>query len=169
VNASGGVFYIGLLQDIGSCQSELEKLARALDERAGQAAPVTSDINNVITTILDSVRQFSADLVARATAAAAAGGSVDTEAAGDNLAGGNSNGHSMLNGSVNGREDALAVLLQVAQYFRVNEPHSPISNSLEELVRRARLPFAELLAELIPDQSAWRGALTSAGIKPPAQ
>jgi type VI secretion system protein ImpA len=169
VNASGGVFYIELLQDIGSCQSQLEKLTLALDERAGQAAPVTSDINNVITGILDSVRQFSADLVARATAAAAASGSGDTAAAGDNSAGDNSNGHSMLNSSVNGREEALAVLLQVARYFRVNEPHSPISNSLEEMVRRARLPFAELLAELVPDQGAWRNALTSAGIKPPPE
>jgi len=167
VNASGGTFYIGLLQDIGNCQSELEKLTHALDERAGRAAPVTSDINNVITTILDSVRQFSADLVARATAEASAVSAADTGSAADISAGGNSSGNSMLNGSVNGREEALRVLLQVAQYFRINEPHSPISNSLEEMVRRARLPFAQLLAELVQDQSAWRNALTSAGIKPP--
>jgi len=41
------------------------------------------------------------------------------------------------------------------------------SNSLEEIVRRGRLPFAQLLAELVQDQGAWRNALTSAGIKPP--
>jgi type VI secretion system protein ImpA len=75
----------------------------------------------------------------------------------------------VLNGNVRGREEALRVLAQVAQYFRIHEPHSPISNSLEEIVRRARLPFAELLAELLPDQSAWRSALTSAGIRPPAE
>jgi len=75
----------------------------------------------------------------------------------------------MLNGGVSGREDALRVLLQIAEYFRIHEPHSPISNSLEEIVRRARLPFAELLAELVPDQGAWRSALTSAGIKPPVE
>lgn len=168
VNASGGVFYIELLADIASSLSELEKLSQALDERAGRAAPVTSDINNVITGIQDSVKQFSADLVARATAAAAAAQSADTQP-GDNSAGDNSNGRSMLTGGVSGREDALRVLLQVAEFFRIHEPHSPIATSLEEMVRRARLPFAELLAELVPDQAAWRTALTSAGIKPPAE
>ena len=168
VNASGGVFYIELLADIAASLSELEKLTHALDERAGNAAPITSDVNKVITAIQDSVRQFSADLVARATAAAAARGSADTQA-GDNSAGDNSNGRSMLSGGVGGREDALRVLLQVAEYFRTHEPHSPISTSLEEMVRRARLPFAELLAELVPDPGAWRNALNSAGIKPPAE
>jgi type VI secretion system protein ImpA len=169
VNASGGQFYIALLQDIAGSQAELERLSRALDERAGRDSPTTSDINNVITNIHDSVRQFSAELVARATAAAAAGASGDANVTGDNSAAGNSSGHSMLSGGVAGREDALRVLAQVAEYFRTHEPHSPISNSLEEIVRRARLPFAELLAELLPDQSAWRSALTSAGIKPPAE
>src|SRR5262249_55640525 len=135
VNASGGPFYIQLLEDIAASLAELEKLSHALDERAGRAAPATSDINNVITNIQDSVRQFSGDLVARATAAAAAAARGDTAVSGDNSAAGNSNGHSMLNGTVKGREDALRVLLQVAEYFRIHEPHSPISNSLEEIVR----------------------------------
>jgi len=68
---------------------------------------------------------------------------------------------------VRGREEALRTLQQVAEYFRKNEPHSPISTSLDEIVRRAKMPFAELLAELLPDDTAWRSALTSAGIKPP--
>jgi type VI secretion system protein ImpA len=169
VNASGGRFYLNLLEDIAGSVAELDRLSQALDERAGRSSPVTSDINNVITNIQDSVRQFSAELVARATAAAAASAPGDAPVAGDNSAGGDSNGHSMLNGTVRGREEALRVLAQVAVYFRTHEPHSPISNSLEEIVRRARLPFAELLAELLPDQSAWRSALTSAGIKPPAE
>jgi len=169
VNASGGVFYIELLAEIAASLAELEKLTQVLDERAGNAAPVTSDLNNVITTIHDSVKQFSADLVARATAAAAAAkGSADSQA-GDNSAGDNSNGRAMLTGGVSGREDALRVLLQVAEFFRTHEPHSPIATSLDEMVRRARLPFAELLAELVPDQAAWRGALSSAGIKPPTE
>jgi type VI secretion system protein ImpA len=107
------------------------------------------------------VRQFSADLVARATPAA-------TGDAGDNSAANNST-NGAPGGSVSGREDALRTLLRVAEYFRVHEPHSPISNSLEEIVRRARMPFAELLAELLNDQNTWRSMMISAGIKPPAQ
>ncbi|WP_186464828.1 type VI secretion system protein TssA [Azospirillum brasilense] len=62
------------------------------------------------------------------------------------------------------REDALRTLEAVARYFREAEPHSPVSYTLTELVRRARLPFVELLAELLPDEDARRGLLTAAGI-----
>jgi type VI secretion system protein ImpA len=166
-NASGGKFYSALLDDIDGCQAHLERLGYALDERAGRDSPSTIDIRNVITNIQDSVRQFSADLVARATATASLSG--DVANGGDNSIASNSNDRALANGVVSGREDALRILLQVAAYFRTHEPHSPISNSLEEVVRRARMPFAELLAELLPDQNTWRSMLTSAGIKPPAE
>ena len=164
--ASGGKFYTELLDDIGGCLAHLERLSYALDERAGRNSPSTIDIRNVITNIQDSVRQFSADLVARATAIS--GGAGDTPGTGDNSAANNSTSGPLGNATVSGREDALRILLRVAEYFRVHEPHSPISNSLEEIVRRARMPFAELLAELLNDQNTWRSMLTSAGIKPPA-
>ena len=41
------------------------------------------------------------------------------------------------------REDAFRTLLKVAEFFRKTEPHSPISYTLEELVRRGRLPLAD--------------------------
>jgi type VI secretion system protein ImpA len=63
------------------------------------------------------------------------------------------------------REEALRALEGVSRYFRRTEPHSPISYTLDELVRRARLPFVELLAELLPDEQARRSLLSNAGIK----
>jgi type VI secretion system protein ImpA len=159
--ASGGQFYTEMLDDIGGCLAHLERLSYALDERAGRNSPSTIDIRNVIQHIQDSVRQFSADLVARATAVSGEG--APATATGDN----STAGHSNSGATVSGREDALRILLRVAEYFRVHEPHSPISNSLDEIVRRARLPFAELLAELLNDQNTWRSMLNSAGIKPP--
>ncbi len=160
-NESGGVFYISLLEDIDGGNEALQALGEALGARAGRDAPSTSDIAKVLNTIKDTVTAFSADLVAQARAAAAAG-TADGGPAGAGAAGtqGSSSG-------VRGREEALRTLQQVAEYFRKNEPHSPISTSLDEIVRRAKMPFAELLAELLPDTGAWRSALTSAGIKPP--
>jgi type VI secretion system protein ImpA len=136
-------------------------LGQGLGERAGRDAPSTSDIARVLTTIRDTVATFSADLVASARAAAEQG--APGAAQGANGAG----AAGAAGGSLRGREDALRTLLQVAEYFRRNEPQSPISTSLDEIVRRAKMPFAELLAELLPDTSAWRSALISAGIKPP--
>jgi type VI secretion system protein ImpA len=167
VNASGGAFYISLIEDIEGALQEIELLAQALGERAGREAPRTSDIAGALNTILNAIRSFSGELVARALAAAGAG------AAGDAAQGTTGNAGAtetvMSSGGVNGRDEALRTLLEVAEYFKKFEPHSPISNSLEEIVRRARMPFAELLAELLPDHTAWRSALTSAGIKPPPE
>lgn len=70
-------------------------------------------------------------------------------------------------GELRNREEALEVLARVARYFSANEPQSPISESLQDVVRRARLPFSELMAEIIPDASALRMAFIFAGIKPP--
>jgi type VI secretion system protein ImpA len=165
VNASGGEFYIGLLEDLDETLTELGLLGDALNDRAGRDAPSTRDIASVVTEIRDNVAAFSKELVDRARAAAAQGTVGAAQAGGAASA----DSSAAAGGPVRGRDDALRVLQQVAEYFRKNEPHSPISTSLDEIVRRAKMPFAELLAELLPDTTAWRSALTSAGIKPPNQ
>jgi type VI secretion system protein ImpA len=166
-NASGGPYYVTLAADIQESIAELEKLSTALDERAGRDAPPTSAIQGVLTSVLEMVQSFAKDLIARATQIATRD-STDVVAAqnGGEVASG-AGGVFRPNGGVRTREEALRVLLQVAEYFRQNEPHSPVATTLEELVRRARMPFSELLLELLPDRSAWRSVLTSAGIKPP--
>jgi type VI secretion system protein ImpA len=168
VNASGGPFYIALIQDIEGAANELKALSAALDERAKGEAPSVSDLESEVTDILQAVRSESKELVERALAAAALakGGNGATAANGAGAAAGAGIGGA---GALRDREDALRILTQVAEFFRKHEPHSPISTSLDELVRRARLPFPALLAELLPDPASWRGALISAGIKPPAE
>ncbi|MNX84625.1 hypothetical protein D3C86_1164340 [compost metagenome] len=67
---------------------------------------------------------------------------------------------------ISSRDEAFETLLSVARYFRRTEPHSPISLSIETLVRRGRMDFSELLAELLPETQARNAVLTAAGIKP---
>ncbi len=66
------------------------------------------------------------------------------------------------------REQALLQILEIARFFRINEPHSPISYVLEETVRRARMSMTELLDELIVDHDARRYFYVASGIRPPA-
>ena len=166
-NASGGAYYVTLIADIRECLDELDKLTTALDERAGDAAPPTSAIREVLSSILEMVLRFSKDLVARVTQIAQREGTDLVPS--PNGSGSEAQDTPSLNGGIRSREDALRLLLHVAEYFKKTEPHSPICTSLEETVRRARLPFSELLMELLPDRNAWRSALTSAGIKPPPE
>ena len=66
------------------------------------------------------------------------------------------------------REDALRLLGEVAAFFRRTEPHSPLSYTLEEAVRRARMNLLDLLAEIVPDADQREGMLLRLGMRPPA-
>ena len=81
-----------------------------------------------------------------------------------------SNGQPLgLAAAVRTREDAFRALLQVADYFKRTEPHSPVAYSLEQAVRWGRMPLPELLTELIPEQAAREQVFKVVGIKPPEQ
>ncbi len=63
------------------------------------------------------------------------------------------------------REQAFRQLLLIAEYFRTTDPQSLIAPALEEIVRRGRLPWHELLSELLPDDKARASFLLGAGIR----
>jgi type VI secretion system protein ImpA len=61
----------------------------------------------------------------------------------------------------------LRELARIADHFRRTEPHSPLAYTLDEAVRRARLTWPELVAEVVPDAAARTAMLTMLGIRPP--
>ncbi|WP_158258402.1 type VI secretion system protein TssA [Rhodopila globiformis] len=65
------------------------------------------------------------------------------------------------------RDSALQILDTISDFFRRTEPHSPLSYTLAEAVRRARMPWLELLDEVIADRSSRDAFLTNLGIRPP--
>jgi type VI secretion system protein ImpA len=65
------------------------------------------------------------------------------------------------------RDDAIRTLEEIAEFFRKTEPHSPLAFTLDDAVRRARMPLPELLAEILPDAGARKTMLTTLGIRVP--
>ena len=70
---------------------------------------------------------------------------------------------------VRDRDALLDDLLRIASIFRDAEPNAPISYTLEEAVRRARLSWPELLREMMPDLPPRAAVLSGLGIRPPAE
>lgn len=66
-----------------------------------------------------------------------------------------------------GREQALQQLDVLADWFRRNEPNSPVGYTLQEAVRRSRMTWPELIAELVPDEANRTLLLTGVGLKRP--
>jgi type VI secretion system protein ImpA len=67
------------------------------------------------------------------------------------------------------REVLLGQISHIAALFRLSEPNSPLSYTLEDAVRRARLGWPELLKEMMPDSAPRAAILYGLGIRPPPE
>ncbi|MFN6998613.1 MAG: type VI secretion system protein TssA [Elioraea tepidiphila] len=156
-----------LLPAVRDALAAWQALGEALDTKAGAAAPPTSAVRGLLEAVLAALLRFAGanapDEGAEAGAEAASGA-----AAGDavSAAGAPARGPARP-GEIASREDALKLLDDVARWFRRVEPHSPLSYTLEEAVRRGRMTLPELLQETLQDETARQAFLTALGIRPP--
>ena len=127
----------------------------ALDEKAGPASPSGNRVREVLELMLEISRRFAPQ------------SAPETATGGDGLAAGDASAVTAPAGAVTGREQALRRLAEVAEWFKHNEPNSPIGFTLDEAARRARLAWPDLVAELVSDETARQTLLTSAGMKRP--
>ncbi|GBQ67007.1 ImpA domain-containing protein [Ameyamaea chiangmaiensis NBRC 103196] len=65
------------------------------------------------------------------------------------------------------RGELLDAVMDIATRFRVLEPHSPFSYTLENAVRRARLSLPDLLGEVVADEASRAEILIRLGIQAP--
>jgi type VI secretion system protein ImpA len=151
------------LRTIKSCIESFDALTQLLSERCGENAPPSSNTRNVLLEAAAAIRQISGinDIGVDDPS------DIHPEAAnGNDSALSEARPERMLSvDSISSREEALEILVAVARYFRRTEPHSPISMSIDTLVRRSRMDFSELLLELLPETQARNAVLNAAGIK----
>jgi len=161
-------FFQNLLEDIQQCIDEFERLGEVLEQQCGQdeygysAAPPTSNIRNALDECRDRVSSLARHVLAPEsdeTAADGESGELATVPGEGQTA--------VATGKVVTRDDAFRALLQVADFFRRTEPHSPVSYALEQVVRWGRMSLPELMAELISDESVRDDLTRRAGIPKP--
>lgn len=163
-------FYPNLLADIGEAKAALGELTEALREKMGGAMmPPTTQLRDAMDAIAEMVKRIAGPLAAEPDEASDAGGAESEDAGASTGGGGGGGGRAgtARPGTFETREQAFAMLLAVAKFFRDREPHSPLSYTLEEAVRRGRMPLPELLSELLGDDETRNRLLMNAGIKPP--
>lgn len=151
------------LADVNACLSLFDDITSLLSQKCGPNAPASSNIRNILIEVAAAIR--------------ALGGRDESPAQSGEIARIANEGSDVAQPTVQktvvknpeeiaSRDEAFETLLAVARYFRRMEPHSPISLAIETLVRRGRMDFSELLAELLPEAQARNAVLTAAGIKP---
>jgi type VI secretion system protein ImpA len=146
--------------------ASLAEMDAAFDAVAGVDAPPVSALRELLQEILGAVRHFAANRLVLAVS------QQPDEVAAEVV-------ESVVDGQATAvvqvrrlegyqtRDDALAELVRISAFFRKTEPHSPISYTIEDAVRRARLTLPELLSELAEDPAHIQRILLAAGIKPP--
>lgn len=159
--AAGGPHWTAQRELITKTLASWKEMERVFDEKAGDASPAANRVRELLEFVSETCGRFAppdaTDGAAEMTSATAGDGAVAATAAAVTTP-----------GSISGREQALHQLSEIAAWFKRNEPSSPIGFTLDEAVRRARLGWPELVAELVADETARHSLLTSAGIKPPS-
>ena len=69
------------------------------------------------------------------------------------------------NAMIKGRSEALNHLLEISEFFKKTEPHSPLPYLLERAVKWANLPFPELLKELVDNENERKKLFNLTGIE----
>lgn len=146
-------FYRAWIAAVESAQMALHRLDTVLAQKLGAQTPATSSIRDALANMQDAIihlaggrlQDSSIQNVAPATsslATAIAEFATDEEAP------------CAFHHVPGNRDEAIRCLAVIADYFRNTEPHSPLAYSIDVLTRRARMPFDQLMRELIPDSAA---------------
>lgn len=157
-------FFRQLAEDVDQALDEFDRMSAALDQRCGcdengyPAAPPASNIRGSLQECRERIRWLARHVLADADEADPAGPDAEAPSAPRAAAPG---------ASVGSREEAFRTLLQVAEFFRQTEPHSPVSYALEQAVRWGKMGLPELMAELIAEESARDDLFRRVGIPKP--
>ncbi|MCA8977759.1 MAG: type VI secretion system protein TssA [Planctomycetes bacterium] len=146
-------FFRSLVGDVEAAIEHFAALTALLDERCGSDSPPSSAIRRTLEeakqTITHVVQSVAGVMIDSGEAEAAPIENEAEVASGPTVA-----APAAAPGEIRTRDDAFRVLSRVADYFRDQEPHSPLSSLLYQAVRWGRLPLRQLIEELFPDSSA---------------
>ena len=160
--------FVAIYRCIGAALASYAALSAHLDAVCGDETPPSSTIRNTLVEAQDALRDFTGlDQAALDEPEPAESPAVQPDAGqGAPEAGRAASVQAAGPATLETRDDALRELGRIATFFREHEPNSPTAYTLQTLIRRARLPLADLLQELIPDEAVRRVYLNVAGIGP---
>lgn len=153
VRESGQQHYSDLATEVANACQDLHQLEAWLDRHMGAQAPSLVDLRQALA---------DCDAVIRQVLAQFGGGSISphvmlpdihpqTTSVNPVVTSVSLAGVSVHAGAIASRTAALQALRQAAQYFRINEPHSPVALLAERAARWGEMSLEEWLASVIKD------------------
>ncbi|HYD59125.1 MAG TPA: type VI secretion system protein TssA [Noviherbaspirillum sp.] len=152
--ATGLSYYENLLGDIREAATRLAAIEKHVDERFGDDSPGLKELRKAVADCDDVVVKIIGRLGGSTTLADAGQAAQPTRS--------DTAHHSIVaavpagteaSGPIRTRADAVRALRQVSQYFKQNEPHSPVALLAERAAKWAEMPLERWLASVIKDDS----------------
>ncbi|PYD85947.1 type VI secretion system protein TssA [Pseudomonas syringae pv. pisi] len=147
-----------LLADCEACQAALQELERVVDAQLGADGPGYSVGRAALRDVVDLIKPAAMAGAAPTEAAATGGAGMALAAALP----------ARVDGQVAHRDQALAQLRQVAEFFRRTEPHSPVAYLAEKAARWGEQPLHAWLRSVIKDDASLARLEDLLGIEHPA-
>jgi len=151
-------FLQALQADSEACLAALQELERVVDDRLGADGPGYSLGRAALRDVLDLITPATGSGTVQALS-----GSLVATGAGRSLA-----LPLRIDGQVTHRDQALAQLRQVAEFFRRTEPHSPVAYLAEKAARWGEQPLHAWLRSVIKDDASLARLEDLLGIEHPA-
>ncbi|HDY7523318.1 TPA: type VI secretion system protein TssA [Vibrio vulnificus] len=166
VKSSSSQFYQRLIEDLNRAISSFERFSQALDSACEEVTP-SSYISRKLDAIHSAIMHLASDKMIKVSketnsdepshSASSHEGEIDGRGQGEA-------NFQLLAANMHSREQAIVHLQRVADFFRETEPHSPVSYTIEQVIRWCGMSLPELLAELISDGDAKKGYFRLVGI-----
>ncbi len=159
--AAGGARWAALRSLAKTALREWVAMGEMLDAKAGADGPPTSRVRDLLIRIVQVAGLYAPPEVIEDAAAVE-----DADEGGGTAA---ADGTAAPARAAATREDMLRELARISEFFRRTEPQSPLAYTLEEAIRRGRMTWPELLAEVVTDTTVRGSILTQLGIRPPTE
>ncbi|PUA26840.1 MAG: type VI secretion protein [Cellvibrio sp. 79] len=166
VAESSESFFVDLLEDVTAAVNACRAIETLLDNLCGsEDAPSTRAIIVTLEECRSAVNHIAkhklpivVDTSSQEEAAASDTPGSATKAVAGNTA-------NVVANALVSRDAAFKQLLEIAQFFRKTEPHSPVSYALEKAVKWGNMSLEDLIVELIPDSSSRKHFSELTGVK----
>ena len=161
LNAASRETIQDLVDDLQGVRSEISRFGDILQQRFDRKAPAVSPLREALEGSIDIAERTLKEK----------GGTNSAPDGNTNLAqqansAGLQNGSGLSAGAIHSRQEAFNRLEEIAKYLRQVEPHSPVSYLVQRAVNWGRMPFEDLLEELLKDTSVRAQVGELLGIKP---
>jgi type VI secretion system protein ImpA len=166
--SSRRAFYEGLATLLNECWSEFQSLDHAMDEKFGRETPglgalkkVLEEIRTLVASTLKEKRLLEPD-----TGHASDDGGAGVAAAGG-VAAPAATGGARAGGAPASRQAAMRQLAEVAEYFRRNEPHSPIPYLIQRAINWGNMPLELWLRDVVKNEDVLGYVRETLGLNTP--